>query len=215
MTLPGPKEQAGEDRQSRIVIAALAVFSKSSFGDATTEEIARHAHVSKRDIYAAFPDKHAILTAAINMVLQTGDENLRRVISDSQRTFSSHKETLEIIGLTLVGEILSPSSGFVFRLVSSESVEEPALGATYFENWYTRRSRTIAQFCSRHLVKGNGRTGQAFDANLAAKHFVGLITHLPQLTASIGMLHMWNTKTVQIHVRTSVECFLKAYPGLA
>jgi TetR/AcrR family transcriptional regulator, mexJK operon transcriptional repressor len=215
MILPGPKQLLGEDRQSRIVIAALVVFSKSSFGDATTEEIARHAHVSKRDIYAAFPDKHAILTAAVNMVLQAGDENLRRVISDSQRALSSHKETLEIIGLTLVGEILSPSSGFVFRLVSSESVEEPALGATYFENWYTRRSRTIAQFCSRYLVKGNGRTGRRCDTNLAAKQFVGLVTHLPQLTASIGMLDMWNTKSIQAHVRTAVECFLSAYPCLA
>jgi AcrR family transcriptional regulator len=84
MNLPGPKQQLGEERQYRIVIAALEVFSKSSFGDATTEEIARHAHVSKRDIYAAFPDKHAILTAAIDMVLQAGDENLRRVISDSR-----------------------------------------------------------------------------------------------------------------------------------
>ena len=130
MNLPGPKQQLGEERQYRIVIAALKVFSKSSFGDATTEEIARHAHVSKRDIYAAFPDKHAILTAAIDMVLQAGDENLRRVISDSQRDIASLQETLEIFGLALVSEILSPSSGFVFRLVSSESVKQPAIGAT-------------------------------------------------------------------------------------
>jgi len=214
--ISSPQNQPfGEDRQSRIVIAALEVFSKSSFGDATTEEIARHAHVSKRDIYAAFPDKHAILTAAIDMVLQAGDENLRRVISDSQRDIASLQETLEIFVLALVSEILSPSSGFVFRLVSSESVKQPAIGTAYFENWYTRRSRTIAQFFSKHLAKANGRTGRRFDANRAAKHFVDLITHLPQLTACIGMLDMWSPKSAQAHVRSSVECFLKAYPGLA
>lgn len=213
--LSGPKQEVGEERQTRIVIAALAVFSKTSFGDATTEEIARRAHVSKRDIYAVFPDKHAILTAAIEMVLQAGDENLRRVILDILRDFASPREALEIIGLTLVSEILSPSSGFVFRLASSESVEQPAIGATYFEKWYTRRSRTIAQFFSKDLCKAEGKTGRGFDCSLASKQFFGLITQLPQLTTCIGMLDMWSPKSAQAHVRTSVECFLKAYPGLA
>ncbi len=214
MNLSGPKQHADDERQSRILVAALAVFSKTSFGDATTEEIARRAHVSKRDIYAAFPDKHAILTAAMEMVLQAGDENLRRVISDTQRDLTSPQEALEIVGLTVVSEILSPSSGFVFRLVSSESVEQPAIGAAYFEKWYTRRTRTIAQFFSRDLAKANGKAGRSLDASLASKQFLSLITHLPQLTASIGMLDMWNPKSAQSHVRSSVECFLKAYPGL-
>ena len=215
MILSGSKQQVGEERQTRIVIAALAVFSKTSFGDATTEEIARRAHVSKRDIYAVFPDKHAILTAAIEMVLQAGDENLRRVILDSQRDLAPPREALEIIGLTLVSEILSPSSGFVFRLASSESVEQPAIGATYFEKWYTRRSRTIAQFFSKDLTNTSGKDDRNVDAGLASKQFLGLITQLPQLTACIGMLNMWSPKSAQAHVKNSVECFLKAYPGLA
>lgn len=209
-----PRRQLGEERQSRIVIAALEVFSKSSFGDATTDEIARLAHVSKRDIYAAFSDKHAILTAAVDMVLQTGDENLRRVISDVQQSGTSLREILEIIGLALVSEVLSPSSGFVFRLVLSESVGQPAIGTAYFENWYNRRSRTVAQFLSKRLIKNNGKPGRSLDTNVASKHFVGLTTHLPQLTAGVGMLEMWNSRSVQAHVRSSVECFLKAYPGL-
>jgi AcrR family transcriptional regulator len=215
MISSGPRRQLGEERQSRIVIAALEVFSKSSFGDATTDEIARRARVSKRDIYSAFADKHAILSAAIDMVLQTGDENLRQVIADVQQSNASIQETLEIIGLALVGEILSPSSGFVFRLVSSESTEQPAIGTAYFENWYTRRSRTIAVFLSKRATKANEGTGGPIDTHIASKHFVGLVTHLPQLTACIGMLDMWNSKSVQAHVKSSVDCFLKAYSSLA
>lgn len=209
------KREPGEERQSRIVIAALEVFSKSSFGEATTDEIARRARVSKRDIYNLFSDKHAILAAAIDMVLQSGDEQLRHVISDLQQDTSLQNDALEIIGLALVSEILSPSSGFAFRLVSSESVGQPAIGAAYFENWYKRRCRTITQFFSKRLLKANGKVGQLFDTNLASKHFVGLIAHQPQLTASIGMLDMWNAKSIQAHVKGAVECFLKAYPSLA
>jgi AcrR family transcriptional regulator len=215
MVLSHPRQQMGEERQTRIVFAALEVFSKSSFGDATTDEIARLAHVSKRDIYSAFSDKHAILTAAINMVLQTGDENLQRVISDVQQGGSSVQEMLEIIGLALVSEILTPSSGFVFRLVLSESVGQPAIGTTYFENWYNSRSRRVAQFLSKRLIKSNGSAGKPLDTGVASNQLVGLITHLPQLTAGVGMLEMWNSKSVQTHVKSSVECFLKAYPGLA
>jgi len=209
-----PRQQLGQERQSRIVVAALEVFSKSSFGDATTDEIARRAHVSKRDIYNTFSDKHAILIAAVDMVLQTGDENLEHVVFDVQQGGTSIKEMLEIVGLALVSEILSPSSGFVFRLVLSESVGQPAIGAAYFENWYNRRSRRVAQFLSRQLTKPNGKSGRSMDTNAASKHFVGLVTHLPQLTAGVGMLEMWNSKSVQSHVRSSVECFLKAYPDL-
>jgi len=215
MILSGPKHQVDEERQTRIVIAALAVFSKTSFGDATTDEIARHAHVSKRDIYAVFPDKHAILAAAIEIVLQTGDENLRRVISDSHRDHASPQEALEIIGLTLVSEILSPSSGFVFRLASSESIEHPAIGAIYFEKWYTRRCRTIAQFLSKDLAKSNGKTNGSSDTHQASRQFLSLVTQKPQLTACIGMREMWSANSAQSHVRSAVECFLKAYPGMA
>jgi AcrR family transcriptional regulator len=209
------EQRLGEERQSRIVIAALEVFSKSSFGNATTDEIARRARVSKRDIYAAFPDKHAILTAAIDMVLQSGDENLRRVISDSQRNPASAQEALELIGLALVSEILSPSSGFVLRLVSSESFEQTSIGSTYFERWYVRRSRTVGVFFSKRLSEAKKRNGGPFDSNLASRHFLGLVTHLPQLTACIGIPDPWNSKSIQAHVRSSVECFLKAYPDLA
>jgi len=204
-----------EDRQTRIVIAALEVFSKSSFGNATTDEIARCARVSKRDLYSAFPDKHAILTAAVDMVLQTGDENLRRVISDAQKNSASVQGTLEIVGLALVGEILSPSSGFVLRLVSSESVVQPEIGSTYFEKWYTSRSRTVGKFFSNCLAKAKKRINGPFNSDIASRHFLGLVTHLPQLTACIGMAETWNLKSIQAHVRNSVACFLKAYPEVA
>ena len=42
-----------------------------------------------------------------------------------------------------------------------------------------------------------------------------LDSHLPQLTASIGIPDTWNSGSIQSHVRSSVECFLKAYPEIA
>ena len=215
MRTQGPIHQIGEERHSRILTAALEVFSKSSFGDASTDEIARRAHVSKRDLYAEFPDKHAILAAVISMVLQTDDEHFRRVISDSDHDRAPQRERLEVIGLALIGEILSPLTGFVSRLVSSESVGQPPIGVTFFENWYARRTQSIAEVFSERTAQTKARTRKSCDVDLASKHFVALIAHLPQLTCVSGMHRNWNRKSIQAHVRSAVECFLNAYPVLA
>jgi AcrR family transcriptional regulator len=208
-----PIRQIGEERHARILTAALEVFSKCSFGDATTDEIARRACVSKRDIYAEFPDKHAILAAVVNIVLQTGDENIQRVVSDSCHFIKSRQKRLEIVGLALMSEILSPVTGFLCRLVSSESLKQPPIGALYFENWYTRRNQLIARLFSEGTTGTKRKIRRPYDAQQAARHYVALITQLPQLTASVGMREMWTPKSIETHVRTAVQCFRKAYPN--
>jgi AcrR family transcriptional regulator len=206
--------QPQDERYSRILAAALEAFAESSFRDATTDEIARRASVSKRDIYAVLPNKHAILIAVINMVLQADDENLLSVISLTAES-TSLQERLEVIGLALINEILSPGTGFLFRLVGSESIQHPQIGAVYFENWYTRRTGLISQVLSMQLVSATKSVRRYQDPNQAAKHYVALIAHLPQLTASVGMRNIWGAKSVQAHVKSSVECFLRAYPSFA
>jgi AcrR family transcriptional regulator len=212
MALRGSNDTKGDERRSRILTAALEVFSKSSFSKATTEEIARRARVSKRDIYATFPDKHAMLATAIETILENSEANLRRAISDSQKIPSPVATTLEIIGLVLVSEILSPLEGFVCRMAFAESAENPLIGKAYFDSWYTRRVRIVAETLSRHSAKENKRTRQLFDKNQASRHFLALVTHSPQLTVSFGATEMWTSKSVQAHVKNAVQCFLRAYP---
>jgi AcrR family transcriptional regulator len=206
------KPHIREERHSRILASALEVFSKSSLAEATTEEIARRARVSKRDLYAAFPDKHSILAAVVNKVLQTGEQNLQRVTADSRQALAPLRGRLEIVGLALVGEILSPVTGFVSRLVFSANIEQPEVGIAYFENWYNRRNQMIAQILLQHLSKTEGRARRSAGAKSASMHFVALITQLPHLTVSLGMARMWTPKSVHTHVKSAVACFLKAYP---
>lgn len=210
-----PIQKIGEERHTRILTAAVQVFSKSSFGNATTDEIARRAHVSKRDIYAAFPDKHAILAGVIEMLLEAEDETFQRVVADSGQLRGPARERLEVIGLALISEILSPLTGFVSSRVTSECVQKPPIGAIYFEKCYARRRQLIAQVLSVRPAASKRKARRSFDANLAAQHFIALVSHLPQLTTSVGMRDVWNPKSIEDHVRSAVDCFLKAYPALA
>lgn len=201
---PAPINQA-----ERIVNAALEVFSQQSFDDARTDEIARRAHVSKRDIYAHFPDKHALLTAAIQMVIEADDQNFSSVISHTSNT--DLKDRLEIVGLALVNEVLSPTTIFVSRVISSESLREPRLGKLYVDKWYTRRCAAIAVLLDQYVSRGKKRMDRNWQPSLAASEYSALVLHFPQLTAMVGMRSMWTAKRAQAHVEEAVSCFLKAH----
>ena len=206
-----PVQQNPDERLSRIVAAALEVFAEFSFRDATTDEIARRARVSKREIYAAFPKKHALLLAVINTVLQADDESFTNVIS-ATKEFASLQERLEVLGLALINEILSPATGSLSRLISSESLYQPQIGPIFFENWYSRRSNLISEVLFLHMANASRPARRLHHTNQAAKHYVALVTQLPQLTSLVGMHDIWNSRSAQAHVKSAVECFLRAYP---
>jgi AcrR family transcriptional regulator len=208
----GPKSTATE-RSMRILAVALEVFSEYSFEDAATDEIARRARISKRDIYATFSDKHELLSGVVRMVLQADDEQLSTVMSQCEE-FSSLQEKLDLIGLALMSQVLSPATGFVARLISSESIKRPEIGAIYFDAWYARRCDTISHFLSQHITKPKRRKADPLDTIEAARHYTALIAYLPYIAMMTGSTKLWNSTTVQKHVDSAVTCFLNAYPEL-
>ena len=67
VTAPPRPRARGSDgsTRERALTAAFAVFRKRGFSGASTLEIATRAQVSKRDLYALFGSKHAMLAACI------------------------------------------------------------------------------------------------------------------------------------------------------
>src|ERR1700720_3855538 len=51
--------------QERILGAAFKEFTHDGYAETSTLEIARRAKISKRDLYANFSSKHAVLVACI------------------------------------------------------------------------------------------------------------------------------------------------------
>jgi len=208
---PAAPENSKEERVRRIVSASLEVFSEFSFQDATTEEIARRARVSKRDIYAHFPDKHALLIATLNEALQAEVSNIMKTIKRTKGMPSLQKR-LETIGLTLVTEVISATMSVLTRLVAAESINRPLVGIVYFENGSVRRTILIAEVLSQSIGE---RKMPALDTFQAAEHYLALVTYRPRLTTSVGMHHIWDSASMKAHVVNAVECFIRAYPGLA
>jgi len=205
---PAVQGNSKEERVNRIITASLEVFSEYSFQDATTEEIAHRARVSKRDIYAHFPDKHALLIATLNEALQKEVSNIMKTIKRTQRMPSLQKR-LEIIGLTLVNQVISAEMSALTRLVAAESINRPLVGIVYFENGSVRRAILLSDFLSQYIAETKK---PALDTFRAAEHYLALVTFQPRLTTSVGMHHGWDSASIKGHVVSAVECFIRAYP---
>jgi AcrR family transcriptional regulator len=198
-----------EERISRILDATLEVFSEFSFDDATTGEIARRAHVSKRDIYAYFPNKQALLMGLVIREMQRQDESFRQTIARSE-SLRSLGSKLEGIGQALVAEILSPKMGVVRRLVVSESIKQPFLGDLFFEGGVAQRCRLISEVLAAHLKKKP--SGKAATPERAAQRYFSMIAYFPSTMTEIGLRGEWSEQAIKAHVAGETEVFLKAYP---
>jgi AcrR family transcriptional regulator len=205
-----------EERIARILDSTLEVFSEFSFVDATTGEIAKRARVSKRDIYAYFPNKQALLMGIIVREMQRQDESFRQLVVRLGK-LRSLRSKLEGIGLAVVDEILSPKMGVVRRLVVSESISQPFLGDLYFEGGIAQRCKLIAEILAAH----HPETSSANDAapnpapDLAAQRYFATIAYFPSTMTQVGLRDEWTEPACRAHVAAETEVFLKAHPIFA
>ncbi len=212
----GVQSNTKEERIARILDATLEVFSEFSFVDATTGEIARRARVSKRDIYAYFPNKQALLMGIIVREMQRQDESFRQLVLRLAR-LRSLRSKLEGIGLAVVDEILSPKMGVVRRLVASESINQPFLGELYFEGGIAQRCKLIAEILSAHQPEKSRAHDAKQDAtpHRAAQRYFATIAYFPSTMTQVGLRDEWTEPACKAHVAAETEVFLRAHPIFA
>jgi len=108
--------------RSRILDAAFTAFMKSGFAATSTLEIATHARVSKRELYALVGNKQEMLIACIS-------ERARRLQVPADVPVPHDRETLAHVlgafGGQPVREITDPAVIAVFRLAIAEAVQAP------------------------------------------------------------------------------------------
>ena len=199
-----------EERIARILDATLDVFSEFSFDDATTGEIARRARVSKRDIYAYFPNKQALLMGIVIREMQRQDGNFRETIVRSQN-LGGLRGKLESIGLAVVADVLSPTMGVVRRLVVSESISQPFLGDLFFEGGVAQRCKLIADVLVSH--QSNRPVHKDSNPAHAARRYFSMIAYFPSTMTEMGLRDEWSEQAIQSHVMGETDDFLNAHPA--
>ncbi len=102
---------------SRILHAAFDAFMKVGYAKTSMLAIATRARVSKRDLYANFPDKRAILAACIEGRAREMRQPLELA---PPQTEAALRATLERFGTSALHAGTLPSSVAAFRLALAE-----------------------------------------------------------------------------------------------
>jgi AcrR family transcriptional regulator len=111
-----------ETARDRILGAALQAFAEVGYAATSTLEIATRAQVSKRELYALFGNKQAMLAACI------ADRATRVRLPPDLPPVNDRAtlaQALTQIGTTLMQEICAPAVITVFRLAIAEAQASP------------------------------------------------------------------------------------------
>jgi len=118
------QSSAEHPMQDRILGAAFKAFTEDGYAETSTLEIARRAKISKRDLYANFSSKHAVLVACI----KSRAERMRLPPDlPTPRTRQMLASTLTSFASNLVREVSHPSVIATFRLAIAEATRSPEI----------------------------------------------------------------------------------------
>ena len=115
------------DARQRILSAAFDAFVHHGFAGASTLEIARAAHVSKRELYSLVGNKQDILVACISA---RADRLHTPAALPTPTTPSELEAALRIYAAHLLRELTDPTVIAMFRLAIAEAERAPEVART-------------------------------------------------------------------------------------
>jgi AcrR family transcriptional regulator len=191
----------------RILRAAFEEFMQRGYAGTSTLDIASRAKVSKRDLYAEFGSKHAMLEACIA-------ERAERMRLPLQLPAPSDRDgvvaTLVAFGATLLREAARPEVITVYRLAIGEAERSPDIARTLdtLGRAQTRQalSRLFVNGQSAGLI-GPGNPGDMAEDFIALLWRGGLLMRL-----QLGTTAAPGAKECERRAENAAVSLLKLYP---
>lgn len=174
MTLEEDGARARAKRE-QILAGARRVFLREGFAAASTDSLAHEAGVSKRTLYAYYPNKEEIFVDVVSRLTLENPET--RVLDFVQRLQPHHPEELREALLTLaqkvVATIMRPEDLALLRAIIADSHRFPQLTEIIRSTVPERAAVEV----SRMLVRAqeNGVAIQSGDPEIMARLFIGPI----------------------------------------
>ena len=200
-------QEGGDDTavRGRILEAAFAAFMKSGYAATSTLEIATHARVSKRELYALVGNKQEMLIACIS-------ERARRFPAPADLPVPRDRETLAHVlasfGAQLVREVSDPTVIAVFRLAIAEAVHAPAVART-LDSIGREASRAALREIMTGAQASRLLTGRPADC---AEQFGGLLWGNLMISLLLGVAERPTPRAIAERARDAAAAFLHLHP---
>jgi AcrR family transcriptional regulator len=205
---PNPPERAARER---ILDAAFEAFSEDGFSGASTLDIATRARVSKRNLYADFGSKHAMLLACIRARIGRMQLSPQFPLPNDRDMLAA---TLIAFGSRLVQETSHPTVIATFRLAIAEATRAPEIAATLDGAGRNAARNALAALLAK--AQARGLVGPGAPAELAAQ-YLGLLWEGLMVGLLLGVAEAPMPEEVEHRAGRATAAFLQLHapPGAA
>lgn len=165
------------------------------------EMIAEAAGITKRTLYARYPDKRAVFLDVIPWALSRSVEHDPTPDIDDGDDVEA---ALLAIGRGALKRALDPDVVRLHRMAMNESPRFPEFAVSAETLGWSRRQRQVMDLLRRHQKAGDVEVG---DIELAAEHFLALVEALPARLADFGVFR--SRRQEERHLKHAVNLFLR------
>jgi AcrR family transcriptional regulator len=207
---PRPRAKASDaSTRERVLAAAFAVFRKRGFSGASTLEIATRAQVSKRDLYALFGSKHAMLTACI----RERASRMRQPLESAAPIPKSREAvagTLVELGTSILRVACQPDVLAVHRLAIAESDRAPAIARTLDSSGREANHAALGAWLATAQAQGLIGPG---DPAAMATCFIAVLWGGLLIQLLLRVRDAPAPDEIESRARAAAEVMLKLYPA--
>ena len=139
--------------RERVLKAAFTLFRENGFSGTSMLDIVTRARVSKRDLYAFFNNKHAVLAACISERAQ----QMRRPLDTTTpvpQTRDALATLLVELGRSILKTVCHPDVLTVFRLAIAESDRAPEIARTLHSSGRAANEKALTELVRKAQALG-------------------------------------------------------------
>ena len=195
--------------QERILGAAFKAFTQDGYADTSTLDIATRAKISKRDLYAKFSSKHAVLVACI---MSRAD---RMRLSPDLPTPQSRQmlaSTLTGFATKLVREVSDPSVIATFRLAIAEATRSPEIAQALDVAGRDATRNALAELLAN--AQSNGLIGSGEPIEMATQ-YLGLLWEGLMVGLLLGVAAPPKPAEAEQRATKATAAFMQLHPDPA
>jgi AcrR family transcriptional regulator len=198
-----------DSMRERILGAAFKAFTENGYAGTSTLDIATRARISKRDLYANFGSKHAMLVACIK---SRADRMRLPPDLPTPRNRQMLASTLTAFATNLVRETSHPSVIAMFRLAIAEATRSPEIAQTLDTVGRGAARDALAELLAS--AQSTGLMGPGEPAEMAAQ-FLGLVWEGLMVGLLLGVAATPEPVEVERRATRATAAFMRLHPDPA
>ena len=195
-----PTQAEAKKLHQKLRKAAVATFVKHGYDGTTMEAIATAAGITRRTLYARYPDKRAVFLDVIPWALTRRTEREASYDLDD----NDLRASLVAIGRAGLARAIDPDIVRLTRIAMNESARFPEFAVSAHTMTWSGRQREVMDLLRHHQEAG---TIEVQDLELTAGHFIAMVEHLPARLADCGIYR--SAEEEERHLQNAVDLFLR------